>query len=58
MQYKMNLVNKNTRYGVFDENDNLIIDYKYKSMAMDHMRALNDDVEFIMKELEYYKERG
>jgi hypothetical protein len=54
----MNLVNKNTRYGVFDENDNLIIDYKYKSMAMDHMRALNDDVEFIMKELEYYKERG
>lgn len=58
MPYRLELVNKNSRYGIFDENDNLIIDYKYKSLAMDHLRALSDGVEFIMKEISHYKYLG
>jgi hypothetical protein len=58
MQYKLELVNKNSRYGVFNENNELIADYKYKSMALDHIRALNSQEEFVLKDLSYYKELG
>lgn len=58
MEYRLELVNKNSRYGVFNSNDELIADYKYKSLAMDHMRALNEGIEFVMRDLSYYKEMG
>jgi hypothetical protein len=58
MQYKLELVDKNSRYGVFDENNNLIIDYKYKSLAIEHIAALNSGIEFVMKDISHYKYLG
>ena len=58
MDYKIDLVNKNSRYGVFDGEGNLIADYKYKSIALDHLDALRIGIDFVIKDISYYKDLG
>jgi len=56
--YKLGLTQNNSRYCVQDEDGNIVAEYKYKTKALEHIYALNNNIEFIEKPLSYYKDLG
>jgi hypothetical protein len=56
--YKILLTQENTMYGIFNDADELLFEYKYKSQAIDHFRALTTGDTFIPRPVSEYKELG
>ena len=44
------------KYAVVDEENNQIASYKYKAQAVDHVRDLNQGIEFVPRSIEIYRD--
>lgn len=56
--YSVGLSQDRTRYAVLDQDGNIIVTYKYKLKAREHVDALNNNQEYVEKPDSYYESMG
>lgn len=56
--YSLGLSQDRSRYAVLDEEGNILVTYKYKMKAREHVDCLNNNEEYIEKPNSYYESLG